>query len=92
MRSTIMNNHRSETPVNKADTAPALTGQEENLSTKHCFYEGRSESTFIECSSSSSYTWILWILAASLHSRFYHCFSQLRKEMTEVKQLTQSHG
>lgn len=42
-----MNNHCSETPVNKADTAPALTGQEENLSTKHCFYEGRSESTLL---------------------------------------------
>ena len=46
MRSTIMNNHRSETPVNKADTAPALTGQEESLSIKHCYYEGRSESIY----------------------------------------------
>ena len=90
MRSTIMSNHRSETPVNKADTAPALTGQEESLSIKHCYYEGRSESTFIECSSSSSWTWILWILAATLHSRFYHRYSQLREEITEVKQLTQS--
>lgn len=42
--STIMNNHRSETPVNKTDTAPALTDQEESPSGKHCSYEGRSES------------------------------------------------
>ena len=43
-RLTIMNIHHSETPVNKTDIAPALTGQEESPSGKHCYYEGRSES------------------------------------------------